>query len=45
MPAMCHCNMSRNYPFCDNTHKKYRASGTIEPEQAEGFDKPTETVD
>jgi len=45
MPAMCHCNMSRNYPFCDNSHKKVSSSGTIDPKQAESFDKPEEAVD
>jgi CDGSH-type Zn-finger protein len=45
MPAMCHCNMSRNYPFCDNSHKKVSPAGTIKQEQSESFDKPEEAVD
>lgn len=40
MPAMCHCNMSKNYPFCDNTHKKIAPQGSISKEDAANFPKP-----
>lgn len=43
MPAMCHCNMSRNYPFCDSSHKKI-GQGTVKQEDSEQFDKPEEAI-
>lgn len=40
MPAMCHCNMSKNYPFCDSSHKKINSAGIVNPKESENFDKP-----
>jgi CDGSH-type Zn-finger protein len=32
MPAMCHCHRSRNYPFCDGSHKGSKGTLNKDPQ-------------